>query len=81
MEGFHEGVWYVPDSYTGSRHFDYTEHWNSFMGHYQARNPELSNFRIAFARESWPSLILGQPRTFGAFEGQHVPDRRRRVKP
>ena len=50
VEAFHGGDWYVRDSYSGPRHFEYPDHWNSFTGHYRARNPELSNFRIVLRK-------------------------------
>ena len=46
VEAFHGEEWYVRDGYKGPRDFDYPKHWNCFVGHYRARNPELSNFRI-----------------------------------
>ena len=44
---FHGGDRYVREGYTGPKHFEYPEHWKRYLGHYRARNPELSNFRIA----------------------------------
>ena len=50
VEAFHGGDWYVREGYSVPRHFGYPLHWESFVGHYRARNPELSNFRIALRK-------------------------------
>lgn len=46
-EAFHGGNWYVGDRYAGPREFHYRQQWDAYVGHYRARSPELSNFRIA----------------------------------
>ena len=55
-EVFHGGEWYVRGSYPGPRRSSYPEEWASYVGHYRARNPELSNFRIA-ARKGVLTLL------------------------
>jgi len=47
VECFHGGDWYVKDGYAGPRTFNHPPEWDACVGHYRARNPELSNFRIA----------------------------------
>ena len=42
----HGPDWYVSDRYSDPRTFDYPPHWDAYVGHYRARNPELSNFRV-----------------------------------
>ena len=42
----HGPHWYVNDRYSGPVSFDYPPHWDIYAGHYRARNPELSNFRV-----------------------------------
>ena len=42
----HGPDWYVNDRYSGLVSFDYPSHWDAYVGHYRARNPELSNFRV-----------------------------------
>lgn len=46
-EAFHGADWYVGEGYSGPDSFDYPPEWTAFEGRYRARNPELSNFRIA----------------------------------
>ena len=46
VEAFHGPQWFKREQYTGQVHFDYPVEWDSYTGHYRARNPELSNFRI-----------------------------------
>lgn len=50
VEAFHGGDRYVREGYGGPWQFVYPSHWDSFVGHYRARNPELSNFRIALRK-------------------------------
>ena len=50
VEAFHGFHWYINDSYTGPRHFDYPEEWEAYPGHYRTRNPELSNFRVVLRK-------------------------------
>jgi D-alanyl-D-alanine carboxypeptidase len=50
VEAFHGSHWYINDSYTGPRHFDYPEEWEAYTGHYRTRNPELSNFRVVLRK-------------------------------
>ena len=46
----HGPDWYVNDRFSGPVSFDYPPHWDAFVGHYRARNPELSNFRVGVHR-------------------------------
>ena len=50
VECFHGGNWYVKDDYRGPREFHHPVEWDACVGHYRARNPELSNFRIAIRK-------------------------------
>jgi len=52
VEAFHGARWYISQSYSGPRHFDYPEEWEAYTGHYRARNPELSNFRVVIRKGS-----------------------------
>ncbi len=49
-EVFHGDQWYAGENYVGPREFDYPVDWEAYRGHYRARNPELSNFRIALRK-------------------------------
>ena len=42
----HGPNWFVSDRYPGPVSFDYPPHWDAYVSHYRARNPELSNFRV-----------------------------------
>ena len=46
VEAFHGPDWYVGESFSGARRFDYPREWTHYIGHYRARNPETSNFRV-----------------------------------
>jgi CubicO group peptidase (beta-lactamase class C family) len=46
VEAFHGGRYYINQRYSGPRTFDYPEVWNAYPGHYRARSPRFSNFRI-----------------------------------
>ena len=48
----HGPDWYVNDRYSGPVSFDYPPHWDTYVGHYRARNPELSNFRVGVRKGS-----------------------------
>lgn len=50
VEVFHGSHWYVSDRYSGPHRFDYPEGWEAYPGHYRARNPELSNFRVVLRK-------------------------------
>ena len=56
VEAFHGADCYFGKGYTGPRSFDHPPEWQAFEGHYRARNPELSNFRIA-ARKGTLTLL------------------------
>ena len=46
-EAFHGSDRFVREGLHRSGHLSYSKLWESYVGHYRARNPELSNFRIA----------------------------------
>jgi CubicO group peptidase (beta-lactamase class C family) len=46
VEAFHGGRWYINERYSGPRQFDHPDAWNAYPGHYRARSPRFSNFRI-----------------------------------
>lgn len=52
VECFHGGAWYVKDEYAGALEFDHPDEWDAYVGHYRARNPELSNFRVVIRKGS-----------------------------
>jgi len=52
VEAFHGDDWYANQRYTGPMRFDYPKEWDAFAGHYRARNPELSNFRVAVRKDT-----------------------------
>ena len=49
-EVFHGPDWFINKHYTGSQNYNYPEEWKSYVGHYRARNPELSNFRVVIRK-------------------------------
>jgi hypothetical protein len=57
VEAFHGPRWYVSHSYSGPRSLDYPSAWEAYPGHYRARNPELSNFRVVI-RKGALALVL-----------------------
>jgi hypothetical protein len=50
VEALHGPHWYIRDHYAGPQRFDYPEAWEAYPGHYRARNPELSNFRVVLRK-------------------------------
>jgi hypothetical protein len=58
VEAFHGSDWYVNQRYAGPLAFDTPAEWHGFVGHYRARNPELSNFRIVVRKGA---LVLLNP--------------------
>ncbi len=72
-EAFHGGNWYVGDRYAGPREFHYPQQWDAYLGHFRARNPELSNFRIAVRKgeltllNPWGNTEPLTPRDDGSF--------------
>jgi CubicO group peptidase (beta-lactamase class C family) len=46
VEAFHGSDWYIGEGYSGPQQFDFPPAWESYLGHYRARNPEVSNFRV-----------------------------------
>lgn len=58
VELFHGGDWYTNARYTGPIEFEHPKQWSAFVGHYRARNPELSNFRIVIRKGQ---LVLLNP--------------------
>ncbi|UCG82980.1 MAG: serine hydrolase, partial [Dehalococcoidia bacterium] len=50
VEVFHGSRWYINDRYKGPMHFDYPEEWETYLGHYRTRNPEMSNFRVVLRK-------------------------------
>jgi hypothetical protein len=58
VEAFHGPHWYVTDGYSGPQHFDYPQEWEAYTGHYRARNPMLSNFRVLLRKGA---LVLIYP--------------------
>jgi CubicO group peptidase (beta-lactamase class C family) len=70
VEAFHGYHWYVNDRYSGPRAFDFPRKWETYTGHYRARNPELANFRVVLRKgalalitawgDTWPLIPLGE---------------------
>jgi hypothetical protein len=50
VEALHGPDWYVNDRYAGPVQFEYPEAWEAYTGHYRARNPEASNFRVVLRK-------------------------------
>jgi hypothetical protein len=50
VEAFHGHRWYINQNYSGPRHFESPVGWEACTGHYRARNPELSNFRVVLRK-------------------------------
>ena len=50
VEAFHGADWYIGDHYQGPEGFAHPPEWEAFTGHFRARNPELSNFRIGIRK-------------------------------
>ncbi len=46
----HGSDWYVNESYTGPMTFSSPQHWDTYVGHYRAYNPWLTNFRIVLRK-------------------------------
>ncbi len=46
IEAFHGPDWYVNERYVGLMDFVYPVEWDSYVGHYRAHNPWLTNFRV-----------------------------------
>lgn len=73
VECFHGGDWYAGADYAGDRTFDHPVAWGAFVGHYRARNPELSNFRVAIRKgmlmllNPWGNTEPLAPRSDGSF--------------
>lgn len=73
VEAFHGGDWYAGEGYSGPRRFDHPPGWEAFVGHYRARNPELSNFRVALRKgeltllNPWGDTAPLVPRSDGIF--------------
>ena len=47
MELFHGPDWYAREGFRELTAPSYPNEWGAYTGHYRARNPELSNFRVA----------------------------------
>jgi D-alanyl-D-alanine carboxypeptidase len=50
VEAFHGPDWYINNRYAGPLQFAYPEAWEAYTGHYRARNPEASNFRVVLRK-------------------------------
>jgi hypothetical protein len=50
VEALHGSDWYLHDRCAGRQRVDHPEAWNAYLGHYRARNPELSNFRVVLRK-------------------------------
>jgi hypothetical protein len=50
VEAFHGPDWYIHDRYSGQLQFTYPKAWEAYTGHYRARSPELSNFRVVLRK-------------------------------
>ena len=46
VEVFHGGECFAKNGYARPTRFCYPPEWEAYIGHYRARNPELSNFRV-----------------------------------
>lgn len=57
VEAFHGQRWYTHQRYKGPRRFKYPARWEAFVGHYRARNPELSNFRVVLRKGTLVLII------------------------
>jgi len=57
VEAFHGPHWYTRDGCSGPRAFDVPEEWEAYLGHYRARNPELSNFRVVRRKDALALII------------------------
>jgi len=57
VEALHGSHWYINDSYTGPRHFEYPKEWEAYLGHYRTRSPELSNFRVVLRKGALALII------------------------
>lgn len=59
VEAFHGADWYVNESYTGAKEFNYLSEWNAYPGHYRAHNPWQTNFRVILRKGAlwliWPT--------------------------
>ena len=55
VEAFYAGEWFTKRTL---RRFRYPKAWDAYVGHYRARNPEISNFRIAVRKNT---LVLLNP--------------------
>lgn len=72
--------WYVNEHYTGPTQFDYPSEWESYVGHYRAHTPWLSDFRIVVRKGVlylvywWgqeEKLVPAGPGRFQVGEGGH----------
>ncbi|HZR41182.1 MAG TPA: serine hydrolase [Ktedonobacteraceae bacterium] len=50
VEVLHGADWYVGEHYRGPTTFAYPQHWETFVGHYRAYNPWLTNFRVVLRK-------------------------------
>jgi hypothetical protein len=52
VEAFHGGEWFRKDGHAGPAQYDFPKDWTAYAGHYRARNPELSNFRVVVRKDA-----------------------------
>ena len=58
VEAFHGPDWYIGESYSGPRSFDYPPEWDGFTGHYRTYNFGMTNFRVVLRKGT---LLLVYP--------------------
>ena len=58
VEAFHGPDWYIGESYSGPRTFDYPAEWDGFTGHYRTYNFGMTNFRVVLRKGT---LLLVYP--------------------
>jgi hypothetical protein len=59
VEAFWGADWYVNESYTGAKEFNYPSEWNAYPGHYRSHIPWQTNFRVILRKGAlwliWPT--------------------------
>ena len=83
VEAFHGPDWYIHDRYSGQLQFTYPKAWKAYTGHYRARSPELSNFRVVLRKGGlvfiypWGTAASLVPLKDGSFRvgaDEHAPE-------
>jgi D-alanyl-D-alanine carboxypeptidase len=59
VEAFWGADWYVNESYTGAKEFNYPSEWDAYPGHYRSHIPWQTNFRVILRKGAlwliWPT--------------------------